>query len=259
MANNENNIINLEGRRLLKPMYDVVFQSLFSKKNENITKNMISALIEEEITSIKINDTKELFREYPEDKLGILDLEAEINNKEIIDVEVQLVDRKNLPERLLMYFSKLYSMQVKIGRDYEKAKRVVLVAITNFDIDLTKELKEMETIWNLRERNHPNLVLTNKIEIHIINIMKAENEYLRNSKNKKAQWMMFIKDPNSEEVRSVVEENKEIKEAVVEVIKLSEDEKMRKLEELREKAIMDEKDIFRAGKDKGIEEVQQIF
>ena len=49
-----------------------------------------------------------------------------------------------------------------------------------------------------------------------------------------------------------MEENKEIKEAVVEVIKLSEDEKMRKLEELREKAIMDEKDIFRAGEDKGI-------
>ena len=52
-------------------------------------------------------------------------------------------------------------------------------------------------------------------------------------------------------ILSVVEENKEIKEAVVEVIKLSEDEKMRKLEELREKAIMDEKDIFRAGEDKG--------
>ena len=31
---------------------------------------------------------------------------------------------------------------------------------------------------------------------------------------------------------------------------------MRKLEELREKAIMDEKDIFRAGEDKGIKEVR---
>ena len=66
--------------------------------------------------------------------------------------------------------------------------------------------------------------------------------------------MMFIKDPNCEEVRSVMKENKEIEEAVVEVIKLSEDEKMRKLAELREKAIMDEKDIFRAGEDKGMKE-----
>ena len=235
-------------KELLKPMYDVVFQCLFSQKNINITKNMISALIEEEVKSIKINDTKELFREYPEDKLGILDLEAEVNNNEVIDVEIQLINRNNLPERLLMYFSKLYSMQVKIGKDYEKAKRVVIVAITNFDIDLTKQIKEMETIWNLRERNHPNLVLTNKIEIHIINIMKAESEYIHNSKNKKAQWMMFIKDPNCEEVRSVVKENKEIEEAVVEVKKLSQDEKLRKLAELRLKAIMDEKDIYRAGK-----------
>lgn len=46
---------------------------------------MISALLGEEITKITINETKELFREYPEDKLGILDLEAEINEKEKIE------------------------------------------------------------------------------------------------------------------------------------------------------------------------------
>ena len=250
--NMENETKETNEKELLKPMYDVVFQCLFSQKNINITKNMISALIEEEVKSIKINDTKELFREYPEDKLGILDLEAEVNNNEVIDVEIQLINRNNLPERLLMYFSKLYSMQVKIGKDYEKAKRVVIVAITNFDIDLTKQIKEMETIWNLRERNHPNLVLTNKIEIHIINIMKAESEYIHNSKNKKAQWMMFIKDPNSEEVRSVVKENKEIKEAVVEVIKLSEDEKMQRFADWKEKAILDEKAIYAKGIDDGI-------
>ena len=61
--------------KLLKPKIDIVFQSLFNQKNENITKSFAEALIGEKINSIVINDTKELSREYPEDKLGILDIE----------------------------------------------------------------------------------------------------------------------------------------------------------------------------------------
>lgn len=240
---------------LLKPKNDIVFQSLFNQKNENITKNMISALLGEEITKITINETKELFREYPEDKLGILDLEAEINNNEKVDIEIQLIDRKNLPERLLRYFSKLYSVQVEKGHNYAEAKRVVIIAIIGYEFDLTKELKQMETIWNLREKTKPELILTDKIEIHIIELDKVLEEYRKDNTNEKAQWMLFINNPNTKEVQKVVEENKKIKEATIEVRKMSEDEKLRKLAELREKAIMDEKDIYQAGIEKGKKEI----
>ncbi len=94
------------------------------------------------------------------------------------------------------------------------------------------------------------LILTDKIEIHIIELDKVLEEYKKDNTNEKAQWMMFINNPNTEEVQKVVEKNKKIKEATVEVRKMSEDEKLRKLAELREKAIMDEKDIYRAGIEK---------
>lgn len=110
-------------KELLKPKNDIVFQSLFTQKNENITKNFISAMLDEEIESLQINDMKELFRERPEDKLGILDLEADINGKEKIDIEVQLINQKNLAERLLFYFSKLYEIEIQKGKDYNKAKK----------------------------------------------------------------------------------------------------------------------------------------
>ena len=252
----EKNIKEMGGEKeLLKPKNDIVFQSLFNQKNEKITKNMISALLGQEIRKIKINETKELFREYPEDKLGILDLEAEINEKEKIDIEIQLVDRKNLAERLLKYFSKIYSIQVEIGQDYKEAKRVVIIAIIDYKYELTKELKQMETIWNLREKSNPNLILTDKIEIHIIELEKVLEEYKKDKKNKKAQWMLFINNPNDKEVQEMVEENEEKKEATKEVEKMSKDEKLRKLAFLREKAILDEKDIFRAGIEQGIEQI----
>ena len=237
--------------KLLKPKIDVVFQSLFSKKNEKITKAFAEAILDEKVRKITINDDKELFRERPEDKLGILDLELDINDSEKVDVEIQLVDRSNIQERLLFYFSKLYYNEVKKGDDYKKAKRVVMVAILDYDLDLTKEIKNMETIWQLREKNARDLVLTDKVEIAIIELSKVRAEYEKNKNNKKAQWALFINDPNTKEVEEIMKENKDIEEAIVTVHKMTEDEKMRRLADLREKAIMDEKAIRRKGYEDG--------
>ncbi len=129
---------------------------------------------------------------------------------------------------------------------------MVLIAIIDYPLELTKEIKEMEIIWKLIEKEHKNLVLTNYIEIHILELEKVKNTYLKDKDNEKAQWMLFLDHPNSKEVQKIMEENKEIKEATVEVRKMSEDEKLQRLADLREKAIMDEKAIYAAGLDKGI-------
>ena len=50
-----------------------------------------------------------------------------------------------------------------------------------------------------------------------------------------------------------MKKNKDIEEAVVTVHEMSEDEKLRRLAFLREKAIMDEKAIRRAGYKRGLE------
>ena len=143
----ENTIEELEVKKeLLKPKIDVVFQALFNQKNEDITKAFISDLLGEEIINIKINADKELLRDRPEDKLGILDLEAEINNSEKIDIEIQLIDRKNLAERLLFYWSRLYLSDIKRGDDYTINKRTVVIAIIYYSFEKTKEIEKIEEI-----------------------------------------------------------------------------------------------------------------
>lgn len=94
-------------------------------------------------------------------------------------------------------------------------------------------------------------MLTHKLELHIIELRKAKEEYEKNKSNKKAQWMMFINNPNEAEVQKIMKENKEIEEAVVEIREMTEDEKIERLAFLRQKAIMDEKAIYAAGLDKG--------
>lgn len=246
-----------EVKQLLKPKNDIVFQTLFSKEHVNITKNFVQSLLDKKIKSIKINDDKELFRENISDKLGILDLQLDIDNKEKVDVEIQLIDKGNFIERLMFYFSRLYSNTIRIGEDYIKAKRVVLIAILDYDLEITKFTKEMQTQWMLRETKNREKILTDKIEVDIIELSKVKAEYRKNKNNKKAQWMLFLDDPNSKEVQEIMKENKEIEEAIVTVHKMTEDEKIERLAWLREKAILDEKSIrstyLKRGREEGKE------
>ena len=239
---------------MLKPKNDIVFQSLFNKSNENITKNFVESLLEEKVYKIRINEEKELYRENPEEKLGILDLELDVNDNEKVDVEIQLINKNNFVDRLLYYFSKLYASTVNIGKEYKESKRVVIIAILDYEFEKTKEIEEMETKWKIMCRKHPELELTNKMEIHIIELSKMRKSYYKNKEDKKSQWLMFIDDPNSKEVKEIMEKNEEIKEAIIEVHKMSEEEKIQRLADLREKARMDETAIRDYGIEKGRKE-----
>ena len=241
-------------QQLLKPKNDIVFQSLFTKNNAKITKAFVEALIGRKVKNIEINNEKELQREKPEDKLGILDLQLDLDGKEKLDVEVQLIERHNLAERLLYYFSRMYGETVKRSENYIEAQRVMLIAIVDYKVELTKEIKEFETQWKLRETKNPQLVLTDKEEIVILELEKVRKAYEKYKDDKKAQWMLFLDDPNTKEVKEIMKKNKDIEEAVVTVHEMSEDEKLRRLAELREKAIMDEKAIRKAGYVHGMEE-----
>ena len=249
-----NSPVQTEEKKLLKPKNDVVFQSIFNQNNAKITKAFVEALLDEKITKMTINSDQILVRDNPEDKLGILDLELDINNNEKVDVEIQLIERTNFAERLLFYFSRLYASEIKRGDDYTEEKKVILIAIIDYPLELTQTISEMETVWKLCEKNHPDLVLTDSIEICILELDKVKNTYYKNKLDKKAQWMLFLDDPNSREVKEIMEKNNDIKDAVIEVHERSKDEQLRRLAELKEKAIMDEKAIYKAGKLRGEKE-----
>ena len=120
----------------------------------------------------------------------------------------------------------------------------------------------METIWNIREKQNPEKVLTDLLEIRIINLKRIREAYQKDKESKKNQWVMFLEDPNSREVQEIMEKNEDVKKAVVTVREMSEDEKMERLAELRQKAIMDEKALYntgiREGKELGRAEGEKI-
>ena len=96
----------------------------------------------------------------------------------------------------------------------------------------------------ISEKNHTHIVLTNVLEIYIIELKK----YKESNDNKELDiWVRFL---NNTEVK-VMGENESVDKARKVLEEISQDERERYLAELREKYIMDQKAIADAGYNKG--------
>ncbi len=146
----EKNIKENKKFKMLNPKTDIVFQMLFSSVNPEITQGLISSMIDEKITSIELDLNKQLIKNTVDDKIGILDLRAKINNSIECEIEMQMLYAKNFIPRLLYYWSKIYSQQLKEGHHYDELNKAICIAIINEKIPNLKEL-QAHTKWQIRE------------------------------------------------------------------------------------------------------------
>ena len=97
-------------------------------------------------------------------------------------------------------------------------------------------------------------ILTNKLELYIIEIPKANRILEKESNNKIAQWVSFIDNPNTERVEKIVEENKEVKKAREVLYGKSKDEELERLAFLKERTIMEENTMRENAREEGLRE-----
>ena len=238
--------------KTLSPKLDVVFQALFGEVgNESITKGFLETILERKIDSIDLSKNPILRREFKDEKLGVLDIIAKLDKDEICNIELQIVDKKNIIERILYYWSRLYSRQIKSGEDYKILQKAIVILITDFKIENLEEL-DYHSRWKIMEdKQGKKIILTQKLEIDIIELPKIIGK--EKEQDNLLDWLYFLENPKSERVTEKMKENENLKEAVKKLDNLSEDEKMQRIADLRQKAIMDEKAIYEKGLEVGIE------
>ena len=77
-----------ENNSILSPKVDVVFQILFGEVgSEKITKDLLNCILDEEVHSVDLNQNIVLRRELPEDKMGVVDVLAKVNDNEYCNIE----------------------------------------------------------------------------------------------------------------------------------------------------------------------------
>lgn len=226
-------------KKLLSPKLDVVFQVLFGEiGSEEITKDFLKAALNEKITKVDLSKNPILRKLRLDDKMGVLDVIAEIDDREYCNIEMQMSNKDDLIKRFLFYWAKTYSRNIHTGDFYEKLKRTIVVIITDFEV---KGLEELEycTKWKIIEEKQRKIILTDLMEIVIIELPKIYRK--RDNNDRLLQWTYFLDNPKSEEVKKIMEENEVIKKANEKLEEISDDEIMQRIAEWKEDGLRLEK------------------
>ena len=238
-------------RTLLSPKVDFVFKKIFgSEENKSVLISFLNATLKpkKEIVAVDLKNT-DIEKEYLKDKFSRLDVKATTSNKETINIEIQLSDQYNMTQRTLYYWSKMYEEQMEQSDNYRKLSRTVCINILNYNyldndrFHNTYRLKEIET----------NEELTDICEIHFIEIPKLRQLKLKDEKDMLEVWVEFLRDPESEVIRSIETTNQHLKKAKDKLYKLSQSKEDRELYFLREKSIRDEISALSKAKEEGMQ------
>ncbi len=226
-------------KELLKPKIDVVFHALFRQENKHLTEALVREILGENVKVIRTNIDRHIDISDPDQKLGIMDLRTELEGGIKCNIEIQLVEKTAQINRFLYYWASAYSEQMKRGGKYTELHKTISIIILDHEIRELEGIEELGTKWQIRDEKTGKRILTNQLELVILEIPKAKRIYRENNQDKISQWLMFLDDPNMKEVSDIVEENKEIREANDELDKMSGDEELKRRAELREKYIRD--------------------
>lgn len=224
---------------------DYIFKRIFGKQgNESILRDLLIAILEIPIEKVKIMKDVHLERELEENKAGILDIKATLNNNITVNIEMQVRNQYNMIDRSLYYWANLYSNSLYKKQNYRENNKTIAINILGFNIFKDGPYHEKCMI----KREYNNEILTEDLEMHFIQIPKCAKAKI---KTKLDCWMQFIGNISKEGVNIAMKENKEIRKAQEELEYLSGDEEVRRIAELREKKIRDEITNLEGAKEEG--------
>ena len=175
--------------------------------NEDILKDLLIGILGIEIKKIEVQSEVSLEKELIENKLGRLDIVAILNDNTIVNIEMQVGKQYDYIDRSLYYWSGSYYNDLKAGKDYREVKKTIGINILNYEIFKEGPYHEIGRL----KREYNNKVITDKMEIHYIQIPKFKKEK-KGTKTKLEQWMQFLCQ-NKKEMEEAMVKNKEIRKA----------------------------------------------
>lgn len=244
----ENDANEKKALKKLSMTNDFVFKRIFAKRgNEEFLKEFLSNLLNLDIKGIEISQDVMLAKKVKEDKYGVLDIKAKLNDNIEVDIEMQVVDYGNIIERTTFYSSKMIASQLKLKEEYKEIRPVIIVAILNFDLF---EFEEYITKAVTVADKHRDKIINKLITHYYIELPKFRNKKV-SLDNKVNQWLTFIDSKDEGRIGEAMSKNENLKKANEELEVLSADEEARELAEFRESSLREMASAIRYGQDKG--------
>jgi len=237
----------------LLPKYDLVFKKIFGDpRHTNILISFLNSIIEcnYPITSIQLENV-ELVPEYIGEKWSRLDILATTQDGEIINIEIQVRDEKNITKRALFYWSRIFGGQLISGANYNSLKRTITINVLDFNHF------QDDRYWHkgfiIDPKSHE--LIDDSLEIHFLELKKMLGA--RGQNTTLEMWLQFMNNPYSEEVAKYAKEIPAIAEAQQLLARVNSDPIAKAEWRLREKSIYDEASAMAGAREKGREEGKQ--
>ena len=170
---------------------DCVFKALLgAEDNRNLLVHFLNAILSTDLaTPIATVDILNPYndKEFVEDKLSIVDVKARDNEGNLYQIEIQLVNFTDLPERILYNWADIYSEQLRNGEGYYRLKPTYSIWL------LAENLIKADSdyIHTYKLRDAKGRVLNNHCGIWLLELQKfCEPQVV----NEQQRWLRFFKE-----------------------------------------------------------------
>ena len=236
---------------ILPPKSDIVFKMLLGDENDTgFLINFLEVVLKREIKSVVILNSA-LKPSFIDGKKSILDIKAQLDSGEYIDVEIQLRHNKEMRSRITFYNDKMTTDQLGDGENYLKIKPSISIIIAEDEI--IHESQKCHNVFLMLEKDE-HFPFNDLKEIHILELSRVSNE---NDSNV-FDWLSFIKAKKKEEFMAIAERNPVMGQLFGKLRVISADEQARMEYEDNLKAERDARMWQNAAREKGMQEgIQQ--
>lgn len=232
---------------------DVFFKSLLGDdKRKQLTLNFLNSILNKDehsyFTDIHYMD-KEMDPITEVGKVSILDIMAEMNDKTMINIEVQVCKQNYISKPSLYYWSKMYGNQLKSGDNYTNLNKAIAINLLDFSHLPYNTYHNSYHIQN--DITHD--ILVDDFEMHFIELNKFSFSDIKNIR-KSDKWIAYFSNKCTDEQREVIAMSEPAIQKALEFENyFTQDELLRRQYDIQEKAIRD----YNSGISSAIEQGQQ--
>ena len=195
------------------------------QKNEKVLRGLTCSLLHlepEQIKSIEITNPINLSGDIT-GKEFILDINVMLNDDTLINLEMQVANEHNWPERSLMYLCRAFD-QLYRGQKYEDALPVYHIGF--LDYTLFPEYPEFYATYKLLNVKNYSLY-SSKFSLSVVNLTQTELATEEDKTYRIDYWARLFKAKTWEELKMLAKENEYLNEAADSIYKANAEEIVR--------------------------------
>ena len=201
-----------------------MFQAFLQENNEAL-RNLICSVLHldpSSVVSIEITNPI-LLGKFIENKTFILDIKALMNNQTVINLEMQIEDQHNWPERSLGYLCRSFD-NLNTGDEYRTVKPAIHIGFLDFH--LFKDAPEFHAVYKLLNTKNMHSY-TDKFSLHVIDLRHIDLATEEDKAYQTDVWAAFFKAKTWEEMRMLAEKKPGLQSSVETLYQLNSDEQIR--------------------------------